>query len=137
MRHALDELESLDPQADEEAALAAQRRLLMNGEALAEVLGNALQVLSGGEGLVSGIAGAERALVRAGEMADGRLDAVLDVLGRAASEAAEAEAALATAARELAPRCRAARGRGGAPVRAPRRRPQAPDPGRGPARCPR
>ena len=103
MRHALDELESLDPQADEEAALAAQRRLLMNGEALAEVLGNALQVLSGGEGLVSGIAGAERALVRAGEMADGRLDAVLDVLGRAASEAAEAEAALATAARELAP----------------------------------
>ncbi len=103
LRHMLAELQALDPQPDEEEALAGERSLLMNGESLAELLQTALDGLGGGDGLVAGFAKAERSLFRAAEKAAGRLDAVLDILTRAASEAAEAEAALEAAARDLAP----------------------------------
>jgi DNA repair protein RecN (Recombination protein N) len=103
LRHVFTELDALDPQADEEDALASDRTLLMHGEALADQLQKALHLIGDGDGIGAGLASAERSLAQVADKAAGRLDAVLDVLARAASEAAEAEAVLETAARDLAP----------------------------------
>ena len=103
LRHVFAELAALDPEADEEDALAADRTLLMHGEALAGQLQKALAVMAGGDGMAGDLAGAERSLAQVAGKAAGRLDDVLDVLARAASEVAEAEALLQAAARDLAP----------------------------------
>jgi len=103
LRHVFAELEALDPQADGEDALAADRSLLMHGEALADQLQKAIALIGGGDGMGAGLASAERSLAQVADKAAGRLDPILDVLARAASEAAEAEAMLESAARDLAP----------------------------------
>ena len=103
LRHVFAELEALDPQPEEEGALALDRTLLMHGEALADQLQKALDVMERGDGMAGGLAGAERSLAQVAGKAAGRLDGVLDVLARAASEVAEAEALLQAAARDLAP----------------------------------
>jgi DNA repair protein RecN (Recombination protein N) len=103
LRHVFAELETLDPQSDEEDGLASDRTLLMHGEALADQLQKAIALIGGGDGMGAGLASAERSLAQVATKAAGRLDPVLDVLARAASEAAEAEAMLEIAARDLAP----------------------------------
>ena len=103
LRHVFAELEALDPQADEEDALAADRMLLMHGEALAHQLQQAIALIGGGDGMGESLASAERSLAQVADKAAGRLGPVLDVLARAASEASEAEAMLESAARDLAP----------------------------------
>ena len=103
LRHVFAELDALDPQGDEEDSLASDRTLLMHGEALADQLQKAIELVGGGDGLSAGLASAERSLAQVADKAAGRLDGVLDVLARAASEAAEAEAVLEAATRDLAP----------------------------------
>ena len=97
LRHAVDELDALDPQPDEEDRLADQRALAMNAERLTEAMGTALTEISGGEGSAGAeamIAGARRALERIADKAGSRLDPVLQALGSAAAEVADASAEL-------------------------------------------
>ncbi|MFQ5775831.1 MAG: DNA repair protein RecN, partial [Kiloniellaceae bacterium] len=104
LRHALAELDALDPAPGEERALAAQRAVLMNAEKLIEAMNAALVALSGGEdaaGAEPALAHARRALERIADKAGGRFDPILATLGRAAVEVAEALAQLHSASAEI------------------------------------
>ena len=104
LRHAVGELDALDPRPGEEAALAEQRAMLQNGERLIEAMNAALDLLSGeeaGSGAESALAGARRALDRIADKAAGRLDPALQALDRALAESEEARAAVEALASEL------------------------------------
>ena len=94
LRHALDELDQLDPQADEEGHLAEQRTILMHREQLIEALDAAVEALDGDRGAGSALATARRGLERLADKAGNRLDDPLAALGRAASEIEEALSSL-------------------------------------------
>jgi DNA repair protein RecN (Recombination protein N) len=96
LRHALDELDALDPQEDEEERLAHQRVALQHAEKLASALAEAAETLSGGGGRGVGqmVNGALRLLQRNAGPAEGRLDAVVASLEQAGSELIEAQALL-------------------------------------------
>jgi len=96
LRHAVAEIEALDPQPGEEATLTAQRSFLVNAEKLAAALTAALGELEGGDGngAEEALAAAQRGLGRVADKAGGRLDPVLAALDRAAAETAEALAQL-------------------------------------------
>ncbi len=89
LRHAVDELESLDPQPGQEAELDVLRRQMQVGERIKEDISNALQGLgpSGAEGQMTDAA---RWLDGVAEKADGQLDAPLKALERALTELGEA-----------------------------------------------
>ena len=104
LRHAVEELDRLDPQADEERTLAEQRTLLMNAEKLIEALNTAADTLAGGDatpGAEDRLAGARRALERVAPAAGGRLAPVLATLDRALLECEEALAQIHTLSSEL------------------------------------
>ena len=101
LRHALAELDALDPQAGEAAALADQRSLLMNREKLSDALDAAQAELAGERGGEHALNAAIRALERLKDKAAGRLDAALDALARAQLETREAAAQVEAAARGL------------------------------------
>ena len=92
LRHVLDELRATAPLEGEEAILVAERALLREGERIAESLAEAAEALNRDGGVDGGLRRAERALLRVAERADGRFDAALDALARAATEAVEAVA---------------------------------------------
>lgn len=98
LRHALEELEALDPQDGEEERLAEERALLMHAERLTEALNLAGEALAGngGSGAEKALAVAQRALERVVDKAGGRLDPLLATLDRAAAEVAEAQAQLSS-----------------------------------------
>jgi len=106
LRHAVDELEALAPQSGEEAALAERRAVMMHAEKLIEAMNQAAAELATGNGVEGGLRGAARVLERVADKAEGRLDAVLGALDRAAVEAAEAAVLLdkASADMDLDPR---------------------------------
>ncbi|MEM9582720.1 MAG: DNA repair protein RecN [Pseudomonadota bacterium] len=89
LRHAVDELENLDPQQGQEAELDAQRRQMQAGERIREDIAKALQVLgpSGAEGMMGD---AVRWLDGVADKADGQLDDALGTLERALTELGEA-----------------------------------------------
>jgi DNA repair protein RecN (Recombination protein N) len=101
LRHALAELDALEPQPGEETALAERRSLLMNREKLTEALGAALDELAGERGGERALNAASRQLERLRDKAAGRLDAAIAALERAAMETAEAVAQIEAAARGL------------------------------------
>jgi DNA repair protein RecN (Recombination protein N) len=101
LRHALAELDALDPQPGEEAALAQERTLLMNREKLSEALEAALAELASERGGERALHAASRLLERIQDKAGGRLDAALAALERAAVETREAVAQIEAAARGL------------------------------------
>jgi DNA repair protein RecN (Recombination protein N) len=101
LRHALAELDALEPRAGEETALAEQRSLLMNREKLTEALDAALGELAGERGGERALNAAARQLERLRDKAAGRLDAAVAALERAAMETAEAVAQIEAAARGL------------------------------------
>jgi DNA repair protein RecN (Recombination protein N) len=101
LRHALAELDALEPRDGEEMALAEQRSLLMNREKLMEALDAALGELAGERGGERALNAAARQLERLRDKAAGRLDAAIAALERAAMEAAEAVAQIEAAARGL------------------------------------
>ncbi|HEX6842430.1 MAG TPA: AAA family ATPase, partial [Stellaceae bacterium] len=101
LRHALAELDALEPRDGEETALAEQRSLLMNREKLMEGLDSALAELAGERGGERALNAAARQLERLRDKAAGRLDAAVAALERAVMETAEAVAQIEAAARGL------------------------------------
>ena len=89
LRHAVGELDALDPQPGEDAALDTRRRLMRASARIREDIARAHAALSeqGAEGLMGDAA---RWLDGAAEAAEGRLDPALAALGRALTELGEA-----------------------------------------------
>ncbi len=97
LRHALEELDAIEPRVDEEEELAQRRALLMNGEKLMEALNDAGSELAGGNGgrgIEESLRIAVRHLERVADRADGRLDDAVAALDRALSEVTEGQALL-------------------------------------------
>ena len=92
LRHAVDELDRLDPKPGEETDLAQRRALLAAREKLIEAINAARADLAAGKGVEGALRGAERLLQRVAPQAMGRLDRALAALDRAAIEAADAVA---------------------------------------------
>lgn len=101
LRHALAELDALDPNPGEEAALADKRQMLMHREKLVEAVTGALDHLSGEHGTDRSLGVAARQLQRVVDHAGGRLDPVLDAIDRAAGDLADAAATLESFGSEL------------------------------------
>jgi len=94
LRHAVEELDELAPDAGEEARLAEERSLMQHAERVAEGINAALAALGGDGGAERGLAGAVRELQRVADKAGGRLDTVVEALDRALVETEEAIASL-------------------------------------------
>ena len=94
LRHSVEELESLGPESGEEAQLAERRALLQHREKVMEGVATALSELLGDRGAERALVAAQRSLQRIADRAGGRLDPILDQIGRAADEAADAAAAI-------------------------------------------
>src|SRR5262249_7442056 len=92
LRHAVDELDRLDPKPGEETELAQRRTLLAAREKLIEAINAARADLAAGKGVEGALRGAERLLQRVAPQAVGKLDRALAALDRAAIEAADAVA---------------------------------------------
>lgn len=96
LRHALAELDALDPKEGEEEELAEKRSILMHREKVVEAMNTAYAELAGDRGAERAVAGALRMLGRVADKAGGRMEPVLAALDRAAAELAEATGALQT-----------------------------------------
>jgi DNA repair protein RecN (Recombination protein N) len=101
LRHALAELDALEPRPGEEIELAERRALLANREKLAEALDAAAAELAGDRGAERGLFAAARHLERLRDKAAGLIEPVLAVLERAQIEAREAIAQIEAAGRDL------------------------------------
>ena len=102
LEHTVKELKELDPQADEEEALATRRQLMMNAEQFAAALDEAREALSGEGGtLEARINLSLRKLERRKDQAMGKLDAACAALDRVLVEMAEASRALDEASRDF------------------------------------
>ncbi len=101
LRHAVGELDALDPQTGEGETLAATRTLLMNAEGLVEALAGAEADLAGESGCETGLGRAQRRLRGTAAKASGRLDPLLGALDRAAAEVAEAVAQLRSLSQDI------------------------------------
>ncbi|MEM8655889.1 MAG: DNA repair protein RecN [Pseudomonadota bacterium] len=100
LRHAVAELDTLDPQPGEEAALDTKRRLMQGAERIREDVQRAHQVL--GQGGAEGAVGdAIRWLDGVADKAEGQLDAPLAALSRAMVELDEASDGIVTALETL------------------------------------
>ena len=96
LRHAVSELESLDPEPGEDAALDARRRLMQGAERIREDVERAAHAL-GGAGAETQIADAMRWLEGAADGAATALDAPVAALSRALVELGEAQDGVAAA----------------------------------------
>lgn len=89
LRHAVAELDKLDPKPGEDEALDAKRRLMQGAGRIREDVAKALMALSD-EGAEGRMRDALRWLDGAAEKAEGRLDAPMEALNRALIELGEA-----------------------------------------------
>ena len=89
IRHAVAELDTMDPKPDEEATLARQRQMMMHGEQLMEALGEAIEQASGNKAAEDCLRNTARALERVAEKAEGRLDKAIAAIDRALDDLAE------------------------------------------------
>jgi len=94
LRHALDELNALEPHAGEEEELNDRRTVLKHAEKLAEALTAAQAELAEESSVSDRLRVAQRILERVSRNAAGALDRVVDALQRAAIEVDEAVEAL-------------------------------------------
>lgn len=101
LRHAVDELDRLEPQPGEDAELDARRRMMQAGLRIREDIARAHQALSG-EGAEGLLADAARWLEGAADRAEGMLDAPIAALGRAITELGEASQGVEDALDRLA-----------------------------------
>jgi len=99
--HALEELETLDPRPGEESLLATQRSLMMSSEELLVAMNTAAKNLEGDSGGIARLQLAFNALEKVVDKSNGRLPEIIATLGRAQSEAMEAEALLENVAASL------------------------------------
>jgi len=90
LRHAVEELDSLKPQAGEETKLAEKRILMIHSEQLISATNDALEQLRMNNGADERLHKAARELGRVAEKAENRLDGVIGTLDRAINETAEA-----------------------------------------------
>jgi len=96
LRHAVDELDKLDPQPGEDEALDTQRRRMQAAERVREDILRAHQAL-GPDGAEALLGDAARWLDGADEGTEGALDEPIEALARAMNELAEAEQGVARA----------------------------------------
>jgi DNA repair protein RecN (Recombination protein N) len=101
LRHALGELDGVNPQPGEEKTLAETRAVLASGEKLAEALRAAMAELGAQKGVEGALRAAQRQLERLAPRMEGRLDRALAALDRAAVEAADATAEVEALARGI------------------------------------
>ena len=100
LRHAVAELDKLDPEPGEDAALDARRRMMQGAARIRDDVAKALAALSedGAEGRMRD---ALRWLEGASDKAEGRLEGALTALNRALIEVGEAQAGVEGALRAL------------------------------------
>ena len=91
LRHAVAELDQLDPEPGEEATLDARRRLMQSAERMRADVARAARAL-GGEGAEGAMSDARRWLDAVTDRAEGGLDEALAALERALVELGEAQA---------------------------------------------
>lgn len=96
LRHAVAELDKLDPQLGEEAELDTRRRAMQGAERIREDVARALQAL-GPSGAEGAMLDASRWLDAAAEKAEGRLEAPAAALQRALIELGEASSGVEAA----------------------------------------
>jgi DNA repair protein RecN (Recombination protein N) len=101
LRHHNAELDALAPEGDEEERLGARRALLQNAERLGEAIAEAIAEIDGDSGAQRTLGRALRRLERVRDRAQGLLDGAAAAAERAATETAEAMAALTQAAHAL------------------------------------
>ncbi|UEM24103.1 DNA repair protein RecN [Skermanella mucosa] len=94
LRHAVAELDELQPRPGEEEELAETRTVMMHREKVVEALNAAFGELAGERGAERGLNSAHRALMRIIDKAGGRLEPVIGALDRAQAEIADAVATL-------------------------------------------
>jgi DNA repair protein RecN (Recombination protein N) len=101
LRHASDELKTLDPQEGEEAALAGRRTAMMQGEKIAEDLREAQAAVGGPQSPVASLAAAVRRLERRAGSAPALIEPAVKAMDAAINALEEADqhlhAALAAA----------------------------------------
>jgi DNA repair protein RecN (Recombination protein N) len=97
LRAAVDELQTLAPQADEEDALADRRQQMMRGEKIAADISEAHETVAGPTSPIPMLASLVRRLERKAPAAGGLLDASVGALDGALLALQEAEAALEAA----------------------------------------
>ena len=100
LRHAVAELDKLDPQPGEEAMLDARRRLMQGAEKIRQDITRAHAALSD-EGAERLLIDAQRWLDAAADRAGGALEEPLAALGRTLTELGEAQAGVEAALRGL------------------------------------
>lgn len=101
LRHAVDELRTLDPQPGEEDRLAADRTLMMHGEQVAAELAEVMEAVTGDGGAEARLRVALGRLERVAEKAGGHLESAIDAVGRAFAEAEDAARTVEAASRAL------------------------------------
>lgn len=100
-RHALTELERLDPRVGEEEELAEARQLMMQGEKTTELLDGVAELLEKDGSIDAALRSALRKLERTDEAVRVHLEDVIAAFERAAEEAGEGLEALGVARRRL------------------------------------
>ncbi|MGD9925423.1 MAG: DNA repair protein RecN, partial [Pseudorhodoplanes sp.] len=99
LRHAVEELEKLRPEAGEETVLAERRTAMMQAEKIAGDLSDAYEVVAGNASPVPGFASAVRRLERRATQAPGLADPAIKALDIALTAIEEARAHLESALR--------------------------------------
>jgi DNA repair protein RecN (Recombination protein N) len=94
LRHAVSELDALDPTPGEEQQLAETRAVLMHSEKLVEAMNGAFAELAGDRGAERSLNSAQRLLGRVADRAGGRIDPIMAAIDRSMNELAEATASL-------------------------------------------
>lgn len=100
LRHALKELESLNPQEGEEETLSEKRQHMMHGEKRVAAIESALAELQGSSSVSSSLHAAVRMLSRSTALEEAILTPVMEALERAAVEVDEAVSSLEHIAHE-------------------------------------
>jgi DNA repair protein RecN (Recombination protein N) len=90
LRHGVDELSALEPEAGEEARLGGERALMMNAGRIAEEVSAAVEALSGERGAEAGLASALKRLSRMNEEARKAAAAAEAALDQAFAQTEEA-----------------------------------------------
>ncbi len=98
VEHALKELDELAPEAGEDEALDAKRRLMQGAERVREDVGKAVQAQAAAEGL---LLDSQRWMQDANELPELGLDAAIEAMSRVLIELGEAQAGVETALSRL------------------------------------
>lgn len=101
LRHALEEIDELDPQEGEDAELTEARRFLMNAEQMVDAIQAAQSEFDSKKPVSESLRAALRKLERLSETAAGRLDPAITALDRALNEVEAAADALTDTTRSI------------------------------------